>query len=476
MPSCRRGASRPKSQARKARFFKVILPSTISDGQLEIPVEFVRKFGEELSDSAVLKVPNGKEWAVDLKKNDGIVWFHNDVWQRFIEYYNISVWYFIVFRYYGDSKFLAIILNHNGCEIKYPLQESHLQDKCLMIKNEEREEEYIQPRVKKQGKSSSTYSGGPASKPDCLAQKKRKRKETVGKGTMPNAVGEEVTKNNQQTAQRSGSPPSQQCLANEYEWAALRKRRPVTEKERKGAISAAQSFKTTNPSFMVIMKPSYLRKGLNVPLVFAREHFTDGAHSVKLRLPNGRTWCVRFFLCSNIKALLSGGWNAFARENVLLEGDCCVFEVLKKKEIEMKVSIFRVVDDWVPLVGSVTAKMRNQVIFKENKATQAAREFKSEYPFYTAYIRQSYVKSCLMIIKADFIRAHLTNEVETVTLQDSDGTKWSVKCIIKDGQGKLGGGWAEFASKKNIEQGDVCAFELIEKMGIVLKVTIFKSH
>ncbi|KAJ4962343.1 hypothetical protein NE237_022282 [Protea cynaroides] len=179
------------------------------------------------------------------------------------------------------------------------------------------------------------------------------KSENVGKRTMPNAEGEEVTKNNPQTAQRSGSPPSQHCLANEYEWAALRKRRPVTEKERKEAISAARLFKTTNPSFMVIMKPSYLRKGLNVPLVFARKHFTDGAHSVKLRLPNGRTWCVRFFLCSNIKALLSGGWNAFARENVLLEGDCCVFEVLKKKEIEMKVSIFRVVDDWVPLVGSV---------------------------------------------------------------------------------------------------------------------------
>ncbi|XP_043714419.1 B3 domain-containing transcription factor VRN1-like [Telopea speciosissima] len=473
MRCCRRDSHRRNSQSRKPHFFKVILHSTVDDGQLVIPVEFVRRFGEDLSDSAVLKLPSGKEWVVELKKTDGRVWFHNG-FQGFLEYHNISVGYFIVFRYEGDSQFLCLIFNDNSCEIKYKLQESNLQDN---LENEESGEEEDTPaslrkKIKKHGKRSS--AGSPVTQPYCPAQKKRKMNNIVGKRTKPNPSGEEVTKGfeNQQTAEDE----SHLCLEDEYELAFLRKERPVTKKERERAICAAKTLKTKNPSFMVVMTPSYLRKGLNVPLVFARDHFSVGFHRVKLRLSNGGTWPARFFLRSSIKALLSGGWNAFARENILLEGDCCVFEVLNKKDIEMKVSIFRVVEDWVPLVGSIIAKTRIPTTIKESKATQAAREFKSEYPFYTVYIHQSYARRCGMIMKADFVKSHMTDEVDTITLQNSDGRKWSVKCFIKDGAGKFGRGWGAFAKENNVEEGDVCAFELLKKKGTVLKVSILKNH
>ncbi|XP_042495556.1 B3 domain-containing transcription factor VRN1-like [Macadamia integrifolia] len=493
MRRCLRDSHRRNSLERRPHFFKVIVHSTVHGGQLEIPIEFVRKFGEDLSDSAVLKVPNGNEWVVELKKIEGEVWFHNG-WHRFLEYHNISVGYFLVFRYDGDSNFHVLIFNHNACEIKYTLQESNLHDKHLNLESEERAEEdtlaplskkrqttkrtSTQPKVKKQGKRSSASSESQVSKPYCPAQKKRKTKEIGAKQTETNASGEEVSKEfeYQQTDQRIDIPSSLQCLEDEYEWAFLRKERPVTKKERERAHCAAESLKSKNPSFMVAMKPSYLRKGMNVPLVFSRKHFTDGLHHITLRLPNGSTWPARFFLRSNIKALLSGGWIAFARENVLLEGDCCVFEVLKKKNIEMNVSIFRVVEDWVPFVGSVTVNTRHSTTFRESEATQAAREFKSVHPFFTVYIHQSYAQGCSLVMKSGFVKSHLTDKVETITLQDSDGGKWPVKCFIKGGVGRFGSGWGTFVKENDIEEGDVCAFELLEKKCTVLKVSIFKNH
>ncbi|XP_042484194.1 B3 domain-containing protein Os03g0620400-like [Macadamia integrifolia] len=566
----RRDSHRRNSQAWRPHFLQLIVHSTVHDGQLVIPVEFVQQLGEDLSDSAVLKVPNGKEWVVGLKKIDGVVWFHNGL-QQFLEYHNISVGYFLVFRYEGDSQFLVLIFSRNACEIQYTLQESNLHDKHLILENEEREgdtstslrmtiidgheeqqtfqesnlhdkhlnleneesgeeldtptslnleneergeeedtptslnlenekrgekedtptslrmtiidgheEQHTKRTSKTQGKRSSAYSGIPVSKHDCIAKKKRKRNEIVGKRTKPNASGEKVTKEleNQQIAQRGGNTASLGRLEDEYEWASLRKERPVTKEERERAISASMLLKPKNPSFMVIMTPSYLRKGMNVPLKFSRNHFKDGLHHVKLRLPNGSTWPARFFLRSNVKALLSGGWNAFARENILLEGDCCVFEVFKKKNIEMKVSIFRVVEDWVPLVGSVTAKTRHPITFEESKATQAAREFKSKYPFYTVYMHRSYIRSRVMIMRQDFFKKHMPEEVETITLKDSDGRQWPVKLYsTNDGRAhRFGEGWSAFVKGKTIEEGDVCVFELVKKKDTVLKVSILKKH
>ncbi|KAK4847670.1 hypothetical protein QYF36_004481 [Acer negundo] len=42
-----------------SHFFKIILPKTLEDKNLRIPEKFARKFGDELSDVAMLRVPNG---------------------------------------------------------------------------------------------------------------------------------------------------------------------------------------------------------------------------------------------------------------------------------------------------------------------------------------------------------------------------------------------------------------------------------
>ena len=61
-----------------------------------------------------------------------------------------------------------------------------------------------------------------------------------------------------------------------------------------------------------------------------------------------------------------------------------------------------------------------------------------------------------------------------VTLQVSSERRWSVRCCYSGGHSKLIKGWTEFVWGNNLEEGDVCIFELTNLKDIVLTVTIFR--
>ena len=59
-------------------------------------------------------------------------------------------------------------------------------------------------------------------------------------------------------------------------------------------------------------------------------------------------------------------------------------------------------------------------------------------------------------------------------LQVSEGKQWHVRCVCTSQGAKLSKGWTEFAWDNNLEEGDVCVFELVNANMKVLKVTIFR--
>ena len=73
-----------------------------------------------------------------------------------------------------------------------------------------------------------------------------------------------------------------------------------------------------------------------------------------------------------------------------------------------------------------------------------------------------------------FAQRYLNGVDGIITLQVSEGKKWPVQCIYGNGSLKFSKGWAEFVLDNNLNEGDVCVFELINTKEIVLKVTIFR--
>ncbi|XP_037497676.1 B3 domain-containing transcription factor VRN1, partial [Jatropha curcas] len=129
-----------------------------------------------------------------------------------------------------------------------------------------------------------------------------------------------------------------------YRNASARKR-SVTAEERERAIIAAKTFELVNPFCRVVLRPSYLYKGyiMHLPSCFAERHLHGLSGLIKLQLSDGKQWPVRC-LYRGGGTKLSQGWFEFSLENNLGEGDVCVFELLRSRDIVLKVTVFRVLE------------------------------------------------------------------------------------------------------------------------------------
>lgn len=81
-----------------------------------------------------------------------------------------------------------------------------------------------------------------------------------------------------------------------------------------------------------------------LPSCFAEKNLNGVSGFIKLQTYDGRQWSVRC-LYRGGRAKLSQGWYEFSQENNLGEGDVCIFELLRMKDVVLKVTVFRVLED-----------------------------------------------------------------------------------------------------------------------------------
>ena len=113
------------------------------DALQRIPEAFVKALGDELSDVAILTVPNGHFWQVALEKANKEIWFHKG-WQDFVEYHSIGYGCFLVFRYEGSSKFHVRVLDHTATEIEYPQSKNRrVEDQVDVMESGDDDDELI---------------------------------------------------------------------------------------------------------------------------------------------------------------------------------------------------------------------------------------------------------------------------------------------------------------------------------------------
>ncbi|GKU99045.1 hypothetical protein SLEP1_g11957 [Rubroshorea leprosula] len=101
------------------------------------------------------------------------------------------------------------------------------------------------------------------------------------------------------------------------------------------------SFKSENPFFAVTIHPSYVLSNVTVSYSFMKEHIEQNAKNVKLQVGD-RLWLVKLLRHSQYKkAALSSGWQIFVRENSVVVGEVCVFELINREDAVLRVHIFR---------------------------------------------------------------------------------------------------------------------------------------
>ncbi|KAH1047706.1 hypothetical protein J1N35_038490 [Gossypium stocksii] len=115
---------------------------------------------------------------------------------------------------------------------------------------------------------------------------------------------------------------------------------------------------------------------------------------------------------------------------------------------------------------------------------RVASAFQSTNPFFLVLMQPTYVShnpkhSCILGIPREFSRLFLKQN-GNVVLCDSNGKSWAAKYATSLGSNqrsyvRLCNGWGAFVRDKNLQVGDVCAFELINCKQISFKVSIFEG-
>ncbi|KAL5788443.1 hypothetical protein ACOSP7_005392 [Xanthoceras sorbifolium] len=351
-------------------FFKVILLSTLQDKKLEIPKKFVKKFGNELSTVATLTVPNGRVWKVELMKDGRKFWFR-DGWNDFVQYHSITTGYFLVFRYGKHSNFHVLIFDMSACEIQYPYY-------CFGQKNDSKKSTLHQNAIEDEdsveiigsltpkppafdsafecGKSTTSLES-PKLKCGYEVRSKRCKMEEVveidksdstSDESELNKVAYKVGKHSSDEANKRTKFDGQELLdiLEEMGISVKMNFRNIATQEKERAMAAARLFRPKNPSFMIILRPSNICKGVYVPSQFTKKHLIGrDAEFIKLQDHDGREWCVKLGLYSSRLGYsscdITHGWTTFSKERNLKNGDICIFELIgEKKNIVLKVSVF----------------------------------------------------------------------------------------------------------------------------------------
>ncbi|KAL3726816.1 hypothetical protein ACJRO7_031679 [Eucalyptus globulus] len=368
-------------------FYRLMVDSLIHEKQLGIPKKFARKYGDELSDVVRLVASDSSIWLVELRKHGSRLWFH-DGWQRFLEHHSIHSGHFLIFKYEGDSTFHVYIYNltaswernsHNPLGSKefissrqFPMHTKKNQDtdsvveirdlccacpicSCLKDKcfqecrgwrttnrihdgvNIIRPEPVADWEVFHQDKGvqvnevelQSTFDG---IRIDRLFQKNRYRKRRKQINESNESEPSVMRKDGGElpTVEASYGKSSRECNAAIIEARGM-------------AIRAAHTYEPNNPFFQVIMRPSYVREKflVNLPASFIGMHLKGDSRDITLQVSDGKKWRVRCLLF-NGKGKISRGWREFVADNKLEIGDVCIFELLRREDIVLKVTIFRV--------------------------------------------------------------------------------------------------------------------------------------
>ncbi|KAI3851947.1 hypothetical protein MKW98_019946 [Papaver atlanticum] len=419
-------------------FYEIIHTSIITDKRLELPKGFTVKHGKELSDHAIVKVPNGI-WHIGLKKAEGATSFENG-WPEFMEFYFICVGHILLFRYDGNSEFQLHIFGKDATEIDYP---SHIDN------------------TNHDAEMTSTYSDDD-------------EVEVV-------SIHSGSTQSNYEPSMTSESSLNQKAEPAGHKFSQeSRKQRTVVptrlfhSKAFQATLKAANEFRSENPFYKVTMQASYIKANVRVPNDFAHSYLRNITQTkITLGISDGRTWEVEYVLRTPTERRLSRGWSRFVADNHLKEGNVCVFELVDKEKIQMNVHIFR---QQKRFPRKLTPEIKNYAAGFQ-ATLEAAKGFTSENPFFKVVMHTAYINGGMVTVPAVFATSHLTNITQMViTLRVSDGRTWEVVYISPTPtSGRISQGWGEFVADNNLKEGDVCVFELVDRRkNFEMNVYIFR--
>ncbi|PHU10544.1 hypothetical protein BC332_22404 [Capsicum chinense] len=411
--------------------YNIVFDDFGSSLHLRIPDTFVQKHGDELLDTVKLIVPTDDFWCVGVKKTGKMFWLH-DGWHGFMEHHSVGCWYFLLFKYGQNSCFSVHIFDLAATEIDYQFRShgnaklrdvaqdlSHRKDKIVggkssveivdLLETEQGPENSAKSSELSHGAKRRKMASGRIKHLRCCETRGKANKlyddEQLLNGEKLNISGISLTEPlganfvrqsmkapiHSAAATRdarisfTGQQREKSVLHGSTDNRGKRGRPRAAEANR--ATNAAKMFTPENPHFMTTLGGYNVLRNhtLNIPADFVREYMPKTSGLIELQDSDGNKWNVRR-IRRKMRMILSRGWSEFVRDNSLVVGDACVFELIKDLQAHkrmLKVHIFRsrVEENSTNLrTGSISEPTRSTgknctLQFNETKHTESSDPF-----------------------------------------------------------------------------------------------------
>ncbi|KAI4357355.1 hypothetical protein L6164_001309 [Bauhinia variegata] len=468
-------------------FFRIILPFTLERGKLPLPKGFGRKYETTLSSSVLIKLPNGGKWEMNWTMHDGQIWFENG-WKEFVKFYSISVGYFLVFKYDGNSHFQVLIFDTSCLEIAYPVlgiddDESNKSDSVEVIHGCNKARQKSPVPCSRPHKLART---NPVADTDCF--------DHLDHNAESSRIGR---KRREKIHTRLDIDSAQKRFKGNGEDSFNFEKHPKREiKSSKEPLSFQNLF-----SFDVQMYRTYLTTNcLCLPRNHGMNCLSKNEGPIILRVSDEKNWPVSYKFSNgrgrltNVSIrrvneisnspLSQGEWATKKPSSVFHEQVPQMKPVCSSPHMKAKVSRVdrRKLEKTQTHLDTDAAGKR----FKgngggsfysgkhskcETKRGKQTLSFEKPLSFDVQMYRTYLTTNCLHLPHNHGMTCLSKNE-GTIILRVSDEKTWPISYKFSNGRGRLTTGWLSFVRENNLKRGDVCNFKIIESNGISFVVYI----
>ncbi|KAJ1440369.1 DNA-binding barrel domain superfamily [Sesbania bispinosa] len=201
--------------------------------------------------------------------------------------------------------------------------------------------------------------------------------------------------------------------------------------------------------FFKVIVESALRDGeLMIPRSFVKRYGKELSSPVTLMLPNSPKWKVSLIKRDHDILFQKGS----RRRGSFRGRNCSRSEAIERK---------------------------NEAVLKaaKERALERARDFHSENPFFIRPLCASYIQNTV-VIPTGFSREYLDGYNGNVSIAVDEDMPLSVKFKFNANNNRsfMTTGWTQFSQKYNLQEGDVCVFEMIDCTKFMFKVIIYRAR
>ncbi|KAJ6791022.1 B3 domain-containing protein-like [Iris pallida] len=438
-----------------SRFHFIAIMPRGFDREMVLPEKFVKCFKDKLSENVILRGPSGNLWRVKLLKvQDDLLL--KDGWKEFAEAHNVEEGDMLSFEYEGYSCFNVLVYDKK--------------DHC------ERETSYFARNHK------NVLAGG-----DCVQDKPN-----MG-DSAENMLHSPTVHCDDNAHVEQPSLPGFPALNGKTACSSLGVK--CADRRRKVRITDLSVHKTYSAENM--LPPDNLHSDYNpqvklpAPPKFPASNGKTASTSAGVELAgvaNRRRKVRKSELADH---LMGSAENMNKHLNLNMLEDACTSEI--KVGHARKLVVRYAQPEPVQLstcersTSEVQLKSNRRPVTNEDKdrALQLASEIKPANPSFRIVLRDSHVyKTFFMTVPADFVAAHHLLKWTSADLRIPDGKEtWcnvhlqaKVRSAYTKAQcGFAGTQWRKFVQDNNLEEGDVCIFELCSsETDLIFDVHIFR--